>query len=118
MENYDDKKYYDESCIFCKIASGEIETKKVYEDDFVICFNDISPKAHVHVLVLPKAHARDLLSADSFLIEKCFNAIKKLKTILNLEENGFRVISNCGEKGGQTVFHLHFHILSGDLKDF
>ena len=83
-------------CIFCKIANKEIPTQAVYEDDMVIAFNDLEPQAPVHVLVIPKKHIASLLA-----------------TKLNIAETGFRIVANTGEEGGQTVQHLHFHLLGG-----
>ena len=103
------------SCIFCKIVSGEIPSKKVYEDESVIAFHDISPNAPVHVLVIPKKHITSVGELDESNIDtagRVLLAIPKVAALLALE-NGYRVISNCGEDGGQTVPHLHFHIIGG-----
>lgn len=102
-------------CIFCKIVQGEIPSKKVYEDSHVLAFYDIEPQAPVHVLVIPKQHigsAAEVTSQNSAAVARCFEAIAKVAEQLHLE-NGFRVISNVGEQAGQTVRHLHFHILAG-----
>ena len=102
-------------CIFCKIVNGEIPSTKVYEDEFVYAFRDIYPQAPVHILIVPKEHiasATDLTAANSHLVAKCFEAISGIAKNEGLE-NGFRVISNTGPDGGQTVFHLHFHLLGG-----
>lgn len=102
-------------CIFCKIVSGEIPSKKVYEDEDVYSFHDINPAAPVHVLVVPKKHLDSLDAVDESNIDavaSCMKAIPKIASQLGLK-NGYRVISNCGEDGGQTVKHLHFHILGG-----
>ena len=104
-------------CIFCKIVAGEIPAAKVYEDDFVCAFNDIEPQAPVHIHVIPKEHipsAADVTEANSYLIAKCFEAIAKIAKEKELD-SGFRVINSCGHDGGQTVFHLHFHILGGKV---
>ena len=104
-------------CIFCKIINGEIPSTKVYEDDFVLAFNDIAPHAPVHILVVPKEHivsAADITETNSYLTAKCFEAIAKIAKDKGLD-NGFRVINCCGRDGGQTVFHLHFHILGGKV---
>lgn len=103
-------------CIFCKIASGEIPSTKVYEDETVLAFKDINPQAPVHIVVIPKEHigcALDINEINSFVVAHIFEVISKLGRDLGLE-NGFRVINNCGEDGGQTVNHLHFHILGGE----
>lgn len=102
-------------CIFCKIANGEIPTSKVYEDDTVIAFNDLEPQAPTHILVIPKAHitsAADVTEENSAVISHIFEVIAKLSKELNMD-GGFRVVNNCGEDGGQTVKHLHFHLMSG-----
>ena len=102
-------------CIFCKIANGEIPSKKVYEDDTVIAFHDLEPQAPTHILVIPKQHitsAADITSENSAVIAHIYEVIAKLAKDLNLE-NGFRVVNNCGEDGGQTVMHIHFHLMAG-----
>ena len=102
-------------CIFCKIANGEIPTTKVYEDDTVIAFNDLEPQAPVHILVIPKNHitsAADITTENSDVIAHIFEVISKIAKDMNME-NGFRVVNNCGESAGQTVKHLHFHLLAG-----
>ena len=102
-------------CLFCKIILGEIPSAKVYEDTYCYAFRDINPQAPVHILVIPKAHiesAADITAANSLLAAKCFEAIAKIAAAEKLE-TGFRVISNCGADAGQTVPHLHFHILAG-----
>lgn len=101
-------------CLFCKIASGEIPSTKIYEDEFVYAFADIDPKAPFHAVVIPKEHiccANAINSENSHLIAKVFEAIAKIAEQENLE-NGYRVVNNCGEDGGQTVFHIHFHLLA------
>lgn len=107
------------SCIFCKIVAGEIPSKKVYEDDEILAFNDVSPAAPVHVLVIPKQHmasAAEITDKDAPLIGHIFTTIAKLAKELELAE-GFRVVTNCGENGGQTVDHLHFHLIGGRKLD-
>ena len=102
-------------CIFCKIVAGEIPSNKVYEDDEVLAFYDISPQAPVHILVIPKQHiasVSEVNESNQELIGHIFTVISSLSKQLNLE-NGYRVISNCGEDAAQTVQHLHFHILAG-----
>ena len=106
-----------EDCIFCKIVDGSIPSKKVYEDENVLAFADISPQAAVHILVIPKKHiesAAAVTPENSILISKCFEAIAKIAEQEKLD-NGFRVITNSGRDGAQTVFHIHFHILGGEL---
>ncbi|MBP3387793.1 MAG: histidine triad nucleotide-binding protein [Clostridia bacterium] len=102
-------------CLFCKIIAGTIPSKKVYEDEFVFAFHDINPNAPVHVLVVPKTHiasANDITEENSVLVSKVFEVIPKIARSLGLE-NGYRVINNCGDDAGQTVKHIHFHILGG-----
>lgn len=104
-------------CIFCKIASGEIPSNKVYEDEKVIAFYDIAPEAPVHFLVIPKEHikcADEINESNSEIIAHIFEVIAKVAKELKLE-NGYRIVNNCGEDGGQTVGHLHFHVLAGRL---
>ncbi|MBO5105839.1 MAG: histidine triad nucleotide-binding protein [Clostridia bacterium] len=101
-------------CLFCKIIAGDIPSTKVYEDDKVLAFNDIDPKAPFHVVVVPKEHitsATDITSENSHYISAIYEAIAKIAKENNLE-NGFRVVNNCGEDGGQTVGHIHFHLLA------
>lgn len=103
-------------CIFCKIIAGEIPCTKVYEDDQVLCFKDINPKAPIHVLVVPKKHVANLLEVDDNNILNDINtAIKKVTKELGIAESGFRTVINTGHDGGQTVDHLHFHILAGKV---
>jgi len=102
-------------CIFCKIINGEIPSTRVYEDNYVLAFRDMYPQAPFHVLVVPKEHiasAADITSENSHLVAKCFEAVAKIARDEGLD-SGFRVITNCGSDGGQTVFHLHYHILGG-----
>lgn len=108
------------SCIFCKIVNGEIPSKKIYEDDKVLAFHDISPEAPVHFLVIPKEHIQsvnDLTEKNSEIISHIFLVINKLVRELNVNETGYRIVNNCGKDGGQTVDHIHFHVLGQrDLK--
>ena len=103
-------------CIFCKIASGEIPSTMVYEDDTVAAFKDLEPQAPVHVLIIPKKHVvnvADLSQDDRDLAAHIFcDVVPKLVKELGLKK-GFRVVTNAGEEGGQTVMHLHFHLLGG-----
>lgn len=101
-------------CLFCKIAAGEIPSTCLYEDDLVFAFKDIDPQAPVHFLVIPKAHITSAACIDgsnSSVIARAFEVIAKLAKELELD--GFRVVSNVGASAGQSVFHLHFHVLSG-----
>ena len=102
-------------CLFCKIVAGEIPSAKVYEDDLVLAFRDISPKAPTHILVIPKAHiasVAEITPENSSVVSHIFEVIAQLAMQEGLTE-GFRVVSNCGEHGGQSVHHLHFHLLGG-----
>ena len=102
-------------CIFCKIAAGIIPSTKVYEDETVLAFRDIAPMAPTHILVIPKAHIPDAASVtaeNSAVVAHIFEVIGKIAEAEGLTE-GFRVVSNCGPHAGQTVHHLHFHILGG-----
>ena len=102
-------------CLFCKIIAGEIPSNKVYEDDTVYAFRDIAPQAPTHFLVVPKAHIADCngVSEDNAaVVAHIFTVIPKIAAAEGLT-NGYRVVSNCGSDAGQTVPHLHFHILGG-----
>ena len=102
-------------CLFCKIVNGDIPSSKVYEDDVVYAFNDIDPQAPSHILVIPKKHitsAAEISSENSEIVAKIFEAIAKIAKE-NGFTDGFRVVSNVGDSAGQTVKHLHFHVLSG-----
>lgn len=102
-------------CIFCKLASGEIPTKLLYEDDVAVCFADANPQAPVHVLMLPKQHiasADAICTQNSYVVKAIFEAIPTVAKQLGIADN-YRIISNCGEGAGQSVRHLHFHIVSG-----
>ena len=103
-------------CIFCKIVSKEIPSSIVYEDEKVVAFNDINPVAPVHVLIIPKQHISSVLNItkeNSDIISHIFLVANKIAKKLDIEEKGFRIVNNCGEDGGQTVEHVHFHILAG-----
>ena len=100
-------------CVFCKIISGEIPSKRVYEDDKVIVINDLNPGAPVHVLVIPKEHTENILTASPDILVHVKKILPELVKKLGLAEHGFRVVVNTGDWGGQSVPHLHFHILGG-----
>ena len=103
------------SCIFCQIAAGQIPSTKVYEDDSILAFRDINPMAPTHILVIPKAHlasVAEVTPENSALIAHIFEVIPAIADRECLT-NGYRVISNCGPDAGQSVGHLHFHILGG-----
>ena len=102
-------------CLFCKIINGEIPSKKLYEDEKILAFYDISPIAPVHFRVIPKQHIAsvDAIDADnSAIVAYIFQKLGELAKLAGIE-NGYRVISNCGADAGQTVQHLHFHVLGG-----
>jgi histidine triad (HIT) family protein len=103
-------------CIFCKIANGDIPAEKLYEDDQVLVFRDLSPQAPLHALVIPKTHIATLneLSADNAAIMgKMFLAAQQVAVDQGLAEDGYRTVLNCNNHGGQTVYHLHLHLLAG-----
>lgn len=101
-------------CLFCKIAAHEIDAKIVYEDDFVIAFDDINPQLPVHTLVIPKKHYDNISdNVPEEILGKVFFAVSKVAEIKGLKERGYRIIANTGEDGRQTVHHLHVHVLGG-----
>lgn len=103
-------------CLFCRISSGEINAKKVYEDDQVIAFHDINPQAPTHVLVIPRRHIASLdalTDADAATVGTLITRAAALARELHLESEGYRLVANNGEAAGQTVFHIHFHLLGG-----
>lgn len=105
-----------EDCIFCKIANGQIPTQLVYEDDLVAAFNDLNPVAPVHILIVPKAHiasALELNEDNKSVVGHIFEVAGKIAREKGFAEDGFRLVNNCGRDGGQTVGHLHFHLLAG-----
>ena len=108
---------YNDDCLFCKIIKGEILSKKVYEDETVYAFEDIAPTAPVHYLFIPKCHIASLneieTELDGKLIGDIYSAIAKVARQMGLDESGYRVVSNCGRDAGQTVPHIHFHLLAG-----
>ena len=110
-----------ENCIFCKIVAGEIPSPRLYEDEKMIVIRDIEPKAKLHYLCIPKQHFAYLSEMDgekAEVLKHCFQTIASLEKDLGLEE-GYRVVINQGENGGQTVHHLHIHLLGGEkLSDF
>ena len=105
-----------EDCIFCKIANGEIGTL-IYENEFVAAFDDLNPQAPIHSLIVPKKHIENIedLNADEDgeYLKELFKAIKEVAKIKGVADSGYRIISNCGKDAGQTVMHLHFHLLAG-----
>jgi histidine triad (HIT) family protein len=104
------------SCLFCRIASGEISASKVFEDADVLAFSDINPQAPLHVLVIPKRHiatTNDLGEADEALVGKLVRTAAALATQKGYADRGYRVLLNCNAEAGQTVFHIHLHLLAG-----
>lgn len=102
-------------CIFCKIANGTIPSTKVYEDDLMLAFRDLDPQAPTHILMIPKEHitsADEITEENAAVVAHIFTVAKKIAAAEGLE-NGYRIVNNCGEDGGQTVKHLHFHLLGG-----
>lgn len=102
-------------CVFCKIAAGEIPAKKAYEDDVCLAFYDLEPQAPVHVLLIPKQHigsVSEITTENSAVVAHIFEVAGRLAKELGLEK-GYRIVTNCGEDGGQSVPHLHFHLLGG-----
>lgn len=105
-------------CLFCKIIAGDIPSKKAYEDELVYAFYDIDPQAPVHILIIPKEHiasAAQITAENSAVVAHIFEVAAKLSQELGLKD-GFRVVTNCGDSAGQSVKHLHFHLLGG--RDF
>jgi histidine triad (HIT) family protein len=103
-------------CLFCKIVSGGIPSNKAYEDEHLIVFHDISPVAPVHVLIVPRKHLKSLNEVgpeDAQLISHIFKVAANVAAELGVAADGYRVVNNCGNDGGQTVDHLHFHLLGG-----
>jgi len=105
-----------ENCLFCKIIAGQIPSEKVYEDENCLAFKDISPKAPTHLLLTPKTHVAGvhlIEDGDKEIAKNLFSAVSKIVKERNLDKDGYRLVINSGEDGGQTVFHLHIHILGG-----
>lgn len=107
-------------CIFCKILSGELPSKKAYEDDMIYAFHDIKPQAKTHIIIIPKArtfghiaNVGEITKDNSRIAAHIFECIPKIAADNGLT-NGYRVVTNCGEDGAQTVYHLHFHLLGGE----
>ena len=105
------------NCLFCKIINGEIQSKKVFENDKVYAFYDIAPQAPVHVVIVPKTHiesANDITKSNSNIISDIYEAIPEIARITGVNESGYRIVNNCGKDAGQTVFHIHFHLIGGN----
>ncbi len=104
-----------DDCIFCQIAKKELPAEIVYETDSIVAFKDINPQAPVHIIIVPVQHYDNITTvpAGSDLMQHIQNAVNKLAIKYKLAESGFRIVNNCGADGGQTVNHLHFHLLGG-----
>src|SRR4030095_99158 len=105
-----------ESCLFCRIANHELQSKIAYEDDQVIAFHDIKPQAPVHILIIPRKHIatlNDVAADDAVLMAKLFDVARKIAKQFGVAESGYRTVFNVGEDTGQTVFHLHLHVIGG-----
>jgi len=103
-------------CLFCKIIEGTIPSTKVYENDHVLAFKDIAPQAPVHIVIIPKKHIatmNDVTREDDVALAEIFAAARQIARDLGIADNGYRLINNTNKDGGQTVFHLHFHLLGG-----
>ena len=105
-----------DDCLFCKIVSGQIPCRKVYENDRVLAFEDIHPMAPVHVIIVPKIHVATLMDvgpAQMTDLQAMMAAAQEIARIKKVDQRGFRVVINCNKEGGQVVFHLHMHLLGG-----
>lgn len=107
-----------DDCIFCKIARGEIPSRKVYEDDHVVAFWDLAPVAPIHILIVPKAHYPNLYEMTGhpeglLALDRLHRALPEVIRASGLSDKGFRLINNCGENAGQTVMHVHYHLIGG-----
>lgn len=105
-----------ESCIFCRIATGKVPAEFVYQDDLTMAFNDIDPRAPVHVLIVPREHintVNELEPADANTLGRMVLAAKQIASDLNIADSGYRLVMNCGSDAGQTVDHIHLHLLGG-----
>lgn len=106
-----------DGCVFCKIAKGEIPCDKIYEDDKILAFNDINPEAPIHFLVIPKKHIESIMDFedddDDYLLHNIMKVIADISRKKGIDDKGFRIVNNIGKDGGQTVSHMHFHVLGG-----
>lgn len=103
------------NCIFEKIVAGEIPSNKVLENDKFLAFHDINPKAPVHILIIPKQHYANFQEMDPALMGEMTKFIQEVAITLGVDKSGYRLVTNCGENGGQEVMHLHFHLLGGTM---
>ena len=105
-----------QSCVFCRIAAKESPAEIEYEDDQVLAFRDLYPKAPIHLLIVPKRHIESIMSlepGDAELIGRCFVAARTIGEAKGISERGYRITVNCGPEGGQVVYHVHFHFVAG-----
>ncbi|OGT34111.1 MAG: histidine triad nucleotide-binding protein [Gammaproteobacteria bacterium RIFCSPHIGHO2_02_FULL_39_13] len=103
-------------CLFCKIATSQIPAQLIYQDEHIVAFNDITPQAPHHVLIIPRKHIEtinDILDSDNNLIGNMMLVAKKIAHDVKIADNGYRVLMNCNKDGGQAVYHIHFHLLGG-----
>lgn len=110
-----------DNCIFCKIAAGEIPAERVFEDDAVVAFRDLNPQAPTHILVIPRAHIatlNDLDAGHEATVGRLYGAVRAIAAAEGIAEAGYRTVMNCNEAGGQTVFHIHLHLLGGRMMDW
>lgn len=111
-----------DDCLFCKIIKGEIPSTKVYSDDYIYAFKDIHPVAPIHHLIVPRDHHDDILTLQASgdaaeLMVNVLNAVEQIAKAEGIYDRGFRLVNNCREEGGQTVMHLHFHMIGGQKQD-
>jgi histidine triad (HIT) family protein len=105
-----------DDCLFCKILAGDVPSEVVYEDQHVLAFNDIYPKAPFHVLIIPKKHIstlNELEDSDTLLAGRLFSVAKKIAAEQGFADDGYRMMMNCGKGGGQIIFHMHLHLMAG-----
>src|SRR5690554_3395111 len=106
-----------DDCIFCKIIRGELPSTKVFENEFVVAFHDIVPLAKIHIVIIPKKHIptmNDVQTDDWHLITEIHQAAQQVARDLGIAESGYRLLNCCNDDGGQTVYHLHYHLLGGE----
>ena len=103
----------DKNCVFCRVISGEFPSEKVYEDDIILAIKDISPVAPHHILILPKKHSDDFMHTSTAEIADIFAKVPLIAEKLGIKDKGFRLVINTGDDGGQTVDHMHVHLLGG-----
>lgn len=104
-------------CLFCNIAKGETDTELLYEDDRVVAFKDINPSAPIHLLIIPRKHIPtiyDLEKEDNELVGHMYQVAKKMADEFEIADDGYRIVANCKDDGGQVIYHIHFHLLAGE----